>query len=392
MPEDPFYCLLVGYVCRWSHASCLADQSQLINGFAVSSFLTIPSGYAAEICPVKLRGLTTSGVQLFIAIGQLLANVIFKATGNIHSSLSYKLPFALQFIIPVILLVGVPFCPESPWHLVQRCEYEDARLALVRLGCASPEPVIEEISRTLELEAKYKSSRSYLDCFRGSDRRRTEISMGIFAAGQFTGVVFVLGYSTYFFQLAGLSSSASFSLSIGVSLLGIAGVVASWCVVNRVGRRPTLLYGLSVIFVLLIIIGILDVVPTSNKGPVYGQVTCIILFAFFYLLSPGSMAWALYAEIPSARMRSRTVSLGVLVQALLIILMNTVIPLLINPDAANLRGKIGFIFGGATAISLLWSYLRVPETARRSFAELDWLFEHRISARKFKTTDPTIDV
>jgi MFS transporter, SP family, general alpha glucoside:H+ symporter len=44
------------------------------------------------------------------------------------------------------------------------------------------------------------------------------------------------------------------------------------------------------------------------------------------------------------------------------IIMTIAIPYLVNPDQANARGKIGFFFGGLAAISLVWSYFRVPET------------------------------
>ena len=127
--------------------------------------------------------------------------------------------------------------------------------------------------------------------------------------------------------------------------------------------------------------------PASNTGPVYGQVACIIAFAFVYLLTIGPMGWTLFAEISSARLRSRTVGLGIVVQSAFGILMNIVVPLLINPDAADLGGKIGFIFGGTAFASCLWVWLRVPETAHRTFEELDWLFENGVPARKFKGYD-----
>lgn len=34
---------------------------------------------------------------------------------------------------------------------------------------------------------------------------------------------------------------------------------------------------------------------------------------------------------------------------------------MINPDQANMRGKLGFFFGGLAALCLVWSYFRVPE-------------------------------
>jgi SP family general alpha glucoside:H+ symporter-like MFS transporter len=77
---------------------------------------------------------------------------------------------------------------------------------------------------------------------------------------------------------------------------------------------------------------------------------------------------------------------GIVVQSIFGVLLNIVIPLLINPDATNLRGNIGFIFGGTAFLSVLWVAFRGPETKGRTFAELDWLFETRVPARRFKGT------
>ncbi|KAK0124914.1 hypothetical protein ONS96_008791 [Cadophora gregata f. sp. sojae] len=359
---------------------------KLINGLSLGSFLAIPSSYAAEICPVELRGLTTSAVQLFIGFGQLVANLILKGTGTLDSAWAYKIPFALQFVFPVILLVGLPMCPESPWYLLRSRNPNTATSTLAQLGYDNPLKTLAEMQKTITFEEQRVEATTYLDCFRGSDLRRTEIAIGIFSVSQLVGVVFVIGYSSYFFQLAGLTPSVSFSMSVGVSVLGLVGVVCSWFLLNRVGRRPTAMFGTSILVLILFLIGILDVIPirASNLGPVYGQVACIIVFAFIYLLTIGPVGYALFAEVSSSRLRSRTVSLGIVVQSLFGILMNIVIPLLINPDAAALGGKIGFIFGGTALMSVFWLYFRVPETAHRTFEELDYLFAKGVSARAFK--------
>jgi hypothetical protein len=68
------------------------------------------------------------------------------------------------------------------------------------------------------------------------------------------------------------------------------------------------------------------------------------------------------------------------------VLLYIVVPLLINPDAADLAGKIRFIFGVMAVGSLIWSYFRVPETMGRRYGKLDRLFERGVPARRFGDT------
>jgi SP family general alpha glucoside:H+ symporter-like MFS transporter len=57
---------------------------------------------------------------------------------------------------------------------------------------------------------------------------------------------------------------------------------------------------------------------------------------------------------------------------------------MINPDQANLRGKLGFFFGGLASLCFVWSYFRVPETKGRTYEELDIMFERGVRTRQFK--------
>jgi SP family general alpha glucoside:H+ symporter-like MFS transporter len=46
--------------------------------------------------------------------------------------------------------------------------------------------------------------------------------------------------------------------------------------------------------------------------------------------------------------------------------------------------------GGICFLCIVYTYFRIPEPAGRSFAEIDYLFEHGVSARKF--ADAEVDV
>jgi hypothetical protein len=240
-------------------------------------------------------------------MGQLTANLVLKGTSTLSSTLAYKIPFSLQFFFPLILLLFLPFALESPWYLARTSQNSLALTTLSRLGYHSPSDTLSIITKTILHDQSKAKSTSYLDRFKGSDLRRTEIATGIFTVAQLTGVVFVIGYCSYFFELAGLSASSSFSMSVGVSVLGLVGVecswfligvVCSWFLIDKTSRRSTALYGLAVIIALLFLIGILNVVDTGKvKGPVYGQVTCIVIFAFTYLATVGPISFTLFAEI-----------------------------------------------------------------------------------------------
>lgn len=59
---------------------------------------------------------------------------------------------------------------------------------------------------------------------------------------------------------------------------------------------------------------------------------------------------------------------------------------MLNPLAWNLMGRSGFVWFGSAALCTTWAYFRLPEPKGRTFAEMDVLFERKVSARKFAST------
>lgn len=198
---------------------------------------------------------------------------------------------------------------------------------------------------TIEAESGSRGRKGYLDCFKKEDLRRTEVAVGAVIASELVGVIFVVGYSSYFFELAFHGSGGSirtsdlldastsaFTLLIGVFALGSVGVVSSWFLINNInlGRRDLMLYGTMALTVLLCIVGILDVIPTSSKAPVYVQCVCVTLYVLVFFSTVGSASWVIFAEVGSTALRSRTCALAIVAQSLFSILMHTVLPLMIK--------------------------------------------------------------
>jgi SP family general alpha glucoside:H+ symporter-like MFS transporter len=110
-----------------------------------------------------------------------------------------------------------------------------------------------------------------------------------------------------------------------------------------------------------------------------------ILWNFFFDISIGPVAYVIFCEVSATRVRSKTIAFATAAQATVGIIMTVAIPYMINPDEANMRGKLGFFFGGISFICLVWAYFRIPETKGRTFEELDIMFELEIPTREFKS-------
>jgi len=87
----------------------------------------------------------------------------------------------LDQVWPLPILAGVYFATESPYFLVRTGKIEEAKTALRQLGSENPgaisaETRVAQIQHTNELEKAMDSGTSYLDCFRGTNLRRTEIA------------------------------------------------------------------------------------------------------------------------------------------------------------------------------------------------------------------------
>jgi MFS family permease len=108
-------------------------MSKLILGFGLGFYLTIGPMACSEIAPVVLRGISTAGINLGIAMGQLLSNAVVKGFGEWTSRWAYAAPFAIQMFFVAFLAAGFWFVPESPWYLVRKGRDEQALQALQKL-------------------------------------------------------------------------------------------------------------------------------------------------------------------------------------------------------------------------------------------------------------------
>lgn len=241
------------------------------------------------------------------------------------------------------------------------------------------------MEHTNNLEKEISTGTSYFDCFKGVDLRRTEITCITWAIQPLCGAS-LMGYSAYFFEQAGLGTYIAFDFSISLYSIAMIGVAISWFFMSRVGRRTLFLGGLCTLFIILIIIGFVSLAPAKDKAPKYAIGSLLLLFTLCYDITVGTVAYSIVAEIPSSRLRSKTIVLARSLYNVVGIVNGVITPYMLNPAAWNWKGKAGFFWAGICFLCIIWTFFRLPEPKGRTFGELDILFGRGITARKFKST------
>jgi len=199
--------------------------------------------------------------------------------------ISYSLPFAVQWVWPVIILPTLVFAPESPWWLQRMGRFDEAEKSLRRLAAKhiDVKPTLAMIIETDRLEQQLETGVTYRDCFKKINLRRTEIATGVYCIQVLSGI-YLVGYATYFFQLAGLPTDESFNMSVGFLALGFVGTCLSWVLLTYIGRRTIYITGLAILTTLQLIIGILDCAPNYENRPsvIWAQSVLMLIWNFIY--------------------------------------------------------------------------------------------------------------
>ena len=104
-----------------------------------------------------------------------------RALAGLEGDMGWRLGFILQWVWPVPLFIGAYLAPESPWNAVRRNRIDVARKSMNRLRGDSPdkarevEAAVAYIRYTTALEVAETEGASFVELFKGTNLRRTEI-------------------------------------------------------------------------------------------------------------------------------------------------------------------------------------------------------------------------
>ncbi|KAH6625883.1 general substrate transporter [Boeremia exigua] len=355
-------------------------MGKFLQGASVGAVMAACQTYMSEILPPALRGSGMAFFPVFTLLGQLTgALVIF---GALDANNGYAIAFGSQWPFSFVPILVAFLIPESPTWLVRKRQMDKAHAAQARLDPpgVNTKTIIDKLLADIEHEEQ-SAKVTYAECFHKRNFRRTFIVMW---ANSLTAVfgLSLLAKASYFLQLVNMKASISIIfLILGIVLGLIANCISVW-VVARVGRRPLVVYSLLVISLFWLSMGIANCFTVTPAVTWWTAVSMMLT-----IVTAGVGVWpasfAIAAETSSLQLRARTQGLGWCVSAFGTTIVGLVLPYVFNPDEGNLRGKTGFTYFGSCLIGAAVSWYLIPEMKGRSVAEIDRMFELKLTARQF---------
>ncbi|KAF1919804.1 maltose permease MAL61 [Ampelomyces quisqualis] len=374
------------FVFYFANSLAVMLVAQLLEGVPWGIFIANAPAYCSEITPIQLRAPATQMLQMFWAIGAIIVGGVAYSFNQRLDPSAYRIPIALQWMFPTPLAILMYLAPESPWWLVRKGRLAEAEHAVGRLGRKTKLNLSEAVAmmrRTIDLEKSQKDP-NLVELFKGTDLYRTLIVCGVYAAQNLTGNL-IANQAVYFFEQAGISVDTAFALGLITSALQWIFVMLSWILTTYLGRRDIYVWGSLINVGFLVALGIAASVGVSTAASL-AQASLGLIVSVLFTLGPAPASWVIIGETSSIRLRPLTTGIGRSAYYMVNIPCIFLSSYMLNPDAANLGGKCGYVWAGTGFFCFVVAYFFLPEMKNRSYREIDILFKRQVPARKWKKT------
>ncbi|KAH8654275.1 general substrate transporter, partial [Ilyonectria robusta] len=264
---------------------------------------------------------------------------------------------------------------------------------LRRLPAESPaiQNELGEILANHEFELSLGKS-SYLDCFRGPMLKRQLTGCGVQAMQQLSGINFIFYYGTQYFKNSGINNA--FTIQMITSSINVVSTLPGIWAVDKLGRRPLLLWGAVGMCASQFLVAMLGTFTTSqdsagniivhNINAQKAGIAFVCIYIFFFASTWGPLTWVVSGEIFPLKIRAKSLSINIATNWLLNWAIAYATPYLVNwgPGNANLQSKIFFIWSRFCFLAIAFVYFFIYETKTLSLEEVDELYNEVSSARK----------
>ena len=339
------------------------DVFRIVGGVGVGLASVISPMYIAEISPAHLRGRLVTIDQLAILTGAVISVTIcyyLSVTGN------WRAMFASEAAPAALLLAGLFIVPESPRWLLEKNLVQRAREVLGKIYRQKEEieREVQEIADSLDEETG-----TFRELFHPGLRRALLVGVVLAIFVQFTGISPLDFYLPVIFQKAGFAkaSDAIFQMAIVNSWMWICTVVSIW-LVDRIGRRPLLLAGITGMAIGMAVLGVMF--ARGVTGEIVVVVTMFCLGCFIASLAP--LFWLLTSELFPTRLRGKGMSVSSLSHWAASFVATQAIPSMLAyaEERFNTIAVVFWLFAVVCVVAVVFSYYTVPETKGRSLEEI----------------------
>jgi sugar porter (SP) family MFS transporter len=332
-------------------------------GLAIGSAAASVPVYIAEISPRRVRGRLVSLQQFAITLGILLSYVV----GYLLSfAEAWRWMLALGAVPAVVLFVGMLFLPESPRWLIGRGREADARAIMERTQ--DPDEDVEELITEIKAQEREEGSGTYRELFSPLVRPALTVGVGIAFFNQLVGVNAVIYYAPTILERAGLGTSAALLSTVAIGLVNSVVTGAALLSIDRLGRRPLLLIGMSGVVLALFVLGLAYLLPSQSGFVGLILVLGLIVYIASFAASLGLGIWLLNSEVYPLKVRGKGSSAGSLTHWVLDLIIASSVLTLINTITAT---GMFWLYGFFGIIGILFVYRFVPETKGRTLEEVD---------------------
>ncbi|KAF4211712.1 hypothetical protein CNMCM6805_001991 [Aspergillus fumigatiaffinis] len=385
------FCIIAGaivQVCSFCMYAVFCVGRVLI-GMGIGQFTATCLIYISEVAPSQLRGPALMMFQFMQSCSQLVVACIDQGTESINSAASYRVPMGLLIVLPAMMLVCLPFIPESPvWYALKgRLDETEKTLRRINHDIPGYDPAsdLELMQRQIEMEREMAAESTWASLLTDPiERRKLIYSCGAMFAQQINGIQFWYTYGVIFAQSIG--AGQPFTINTIIDVVQIVTVAISVLLGNKMRRRVNLLVCTCGMFFSLLAVGGLG---TTHRGGPFSKGVGIAIVVFAYInivcfnFSIGTLSYTIASEMAVGRNRNKITACAIGVFFFTVWLMVFVSPYLYY--TANLGPMLGFVYAGTTLYTLAYVWFCVGETAGRSNLEIDRLFMEKVPVRKWRT-------
>jgi len=342
--------LLSGWA--WSPATLIGARFVLGLAIGVATF-TAPL-YLAEVAPVRIRGAMISTYQLMITIGILVAflsDTAFSYSGN------WRWMLGVIAIPGALFLLGVLLLPDSPRWLMMRGRKAEAVVVLTRLrGDAAV--VVSEVA---DIEEQLKTPQRGWHLFLQNSNFRRSVGLGVLlqVMQQFTGMNVVMYYAPRIFEGMGYNTESQMWFTAVVGLVNVLATFIAIGLVDRLGRKPILYIGFTVMALGLGVVGTMMHLGIRTHVEQMFTVAMLLTFIVGFAMSAGPLIWTLCSEVQPLKGRDFGIGCSTFT--------NWIANMIVGVTFLSLLNGIGnaatfWLYAGLNVVFLVITFLLIPET------------------------------